>query len=565
MYVDSVTIAALAAEFQSKLVGGRVQALYEIDSYAVGFEIYAHRRRHYLYMTADPTAARCHLVPDRLRRGAVVSSPLGLLLKKYVDGAGLVNITQPRWERVLHVDFSGHEGTTRLIVELMDKRSNLILTVGNDILDSIKRVDASQNRYRQILPGRPYIPPPPQDKLSPDNLTLSSIDRILKQEPEAQVAQLLVQQIAGISPLFAREIIFFASGDPTAQAYDVSAGMVYAALTQRIQDVVKGNFQPCIVPVEDGETFRAFAAYPLTHLGRWQSVESISEAMAIYFGAPAGQEAYAPAKDHVRHELDGALEQAQRKLAALERELKEPAEIDTLRKQGELILAYGATLRPGQSALRAKYAPDEPELVIPLDPSLSYPENAREYFDKYEKAKRAAADVPALKKQAAQELAYLEQLSTDLSLAESWPEIDAVREALQDAGFWKGPRRKGPSGGKPGLRRFEIGDDFVILVGRNAEQNHQLLTQKSGGDDLWLHARGVPGSHVIIKSDGRKIPEEVIRRAAQLAAYYSASRDDTQVQVDVTERRFVRPIKGGGPGMVTYRNERTLPVKPSAK
>ncbi len=190
-------------------------------------------------------------------------------------------------------------------------------------------------------------------------------------------------------------------------------------------------------------------------------------------------------------------------------------------------------------------------------------ENARRYFERYEKAKRAAKDIPALRREAEQEIGYVEQLATDLALAESWPEIEAVREALQEAGYWRGAKKAGPRGGRPGIRRFTTEDGFVILVGRNAAHNHALVTERSAGEDLWLHARGVPGSHVIVKHDGRPIPDDVIERAAQLAAYYSAARGDAAVEVDVTARRYVRPVKRGKPGMVTYRNERTLRVRPA--
>ncbi len=561
MYVDAMTTAAVAAELESLVAGGRVQAVLEVDERTIGLEIYARQVRHYLLMTVDPQAARCHLVSDRLRRGVQTPSPLGLLLKKYVDGARLMAVQQPPWERVLHFDFSGEHGETRLIVETMDKRSNVILTVQGDILDSLKRVGPHQNRYRVTLPGRLYVPPPPQDKARPEQVTLRMMDDYLKQDPDRLTWRALVENVAGVSPLFAREVVFFASGDPEAPAFDVSAGMIHAAFSQRIAAALAGDWSPCVVPGPGG--YLAFAAYPLTHLDGWQAVGSISEAMALYFGAPVGLDAYQAGKQPVQAQVDEALDRLRRKLASLQRQSSSDEELERLRKEGELILAYGPTLPPGQTVLRAQYDPDGPTYEIALDPALTHVENAQRYFERYDKAKRAAEDIPALRRQAEHEVGYLEQIATDLALAESWPEIEAVREALQEGGYWHGAKKAAPRGGKPGIRRFTAQDGFVILVGRNAAHNHALVTERSGGEDLWLHARGVPGSHVIVKHDGRPIPDDVVERAAQLAAYYSAARGDAAVEVDVTPRRYVRPVKRGKPGMVTYRNERTLRVRPA--
>jgi predicted ribosome quality control (RQC) complex YloA/Tae2 family protein len=275
-----------------------------------------------------------------------------------------------------------------------------------------------------------------------------------------------------------------------------------------------------------------------------------------------GLEAYSAGKEGVHAQLEEALSRMRRKLAALNRELAGDEAIELLRKKGELLFAYASTMSPGLSQFEAQYDPDGPLLSIDLDPTLSAAENARGYFARYEKAKRAYEDVPKLQRAARREVDYLEQLATDLDLAESWPEIDAVRDALQEGGYWRGEKTRVPRGGKPGFRRFTTEGGFVILVGRNALQNQQLLAEKSSPPDLWLHARGIPGSHVILRNDGRPIPETAIEYAAALAAYYSSGRGDTTVEIDVTERRYVRPIKGGKPGMVTYKNERTLTIRP---
>ena len=555
MYVDSVTTAAVADELYRTLTGGRVQSIIGVDPLTVGMEIYV-RERFYLLLSADPQSARVHLVPDKLRRGVEKPSPLGQLLRKYVEGARLVGVEQPPWERVLYLDFSGPEGETRLIAETMDRRSNLVLTFEGQIMDCIRRVGPDENRYRVLLPGKPYTPPPPQRKSAPPDATVTALDDAFRAKPDLPAWQVLVEQLAGVSPLLAREVIFRACDEPEAPAYEMAASQVHVVLGRMVADFLEGRWEPSIAPG------RAFAAYELRHLGTYERVPGISAAMATYFGAPVGEQAYEAGKDTVRVQLEEALNRAHRKVEAMARQIEEQATLELLRKQGELVLAYASVIAPGQAELRAQYDVDGPTLTIPLDPTLSALANAQRYFERYEKAKRAAAGLPRLMEAARQEVAYLEQLSADLAMAENWPEIDAVREALQGGGYWRGPKRRGPSGGKPGPRRIVAADGTVILIGRNAAQNHKLITARSSPEDLWLHARGLPGSHVIVKSGGRVILPEVLQQAAELAAYYSAARGNASVEVDVTERRYVRLIRGGKPGMVTYKNERTLTVMP---
>jgi predicted ribosome quality control (RQC) complex YloA/Tae2 family protein len=229
-----------------------------------------------------------------------------------------------------------------------------------------------------------------------------------------------------------------------------------------------------------------------------------------------------------------------------------------------LILAYSSTIARGQTELQAQYDPDGPPLVIALDPKLPPVANAQAYFREYEKSKRAAADVPERLAAAARETAYLDQLATDLELATNWPEINEVREALSAAGFLKEPPPARPRGGASRPLRVVSEDGLVILVGRNSRQNEEVTFRRAAPDDLWLHARGVPGGHVVVKSGGRPVPERTLQHAARLAAGYSAARDEIDVPVDVIARKRVRRLKGSHarPGMVTYTAAETLRVKP---
>jgi predicted ribosome quality control (RQC) complex YloA/Tae2 family protein len=319
-------------------------------------------------------------------------------------------------------------------------------------------------------------------------------------------------------------------------------------------------WQPGIA--EDEQGVQAYSVYPLTVLPGWHPTESVSAAISAFYGGAVGPDAYHAAKEPARAALHEAHGKVRARLASLQRSLTDDAERERLRTAGELVLAYQYAVTPKQTALEVLLDEGQPPVVIALDPTLTPVENAQRYFEKYQKAKRALEDVPNLIEKAQAELATLEQLGVDLELATNWPEIDEVVHTLQGMGVWRGKAPSRSGGGKSAPLRLVTGEGIVIWVGRNSRQNEQVTFEKGGPLDLWLHARGVPGAHVIIKDAAP--PEHVIEQAAALAAYYSAQRQNTRVEVDVTERRHVRKIKGAGQGMVTYRNERTLAVAPRA-
>lgn len=563
MYLDVYTLSALVDEFMDTIVGGRIQDSIDVDDTGIGLEIYANHRRHYLYMSADSILPRVHLVSEKLRRGLARPTQIGLLFRRYVEGGRITHVSQPMWERVIHVEVEGSEGTVEIIIEPMERRSNILLVQEGMILDCLRRVGPKENRRRLSLPAHVYVPPPPQTgKRIPYEITGADMIGFFTQmaDPKRKASQILADHLLGVSPLLAREVVFRAEGDVRKLAWEVSPERLYDVLQELIEPLRKRHWQPGIL--EDDMGVHAFSVYPLQHLPGWHSMETVSDAMVTYYGAPIGEEAYTAAKAPVKRIIEEAQKKMTAKRDSLERSLKDDAERELLRQSGELILAYQYTLQEGQTELRAQYEAEKPELLIALDPHLSPLENAQRYFSRYNKAKRALEDVPELVTETKNELAYLAQLETDLALASSWPEIGEVQQALHAGGYWQGQVKRIAGGGQSAPIRVVTKDGFVIWVGRNSRQNELVTFKKAKSDDLWLHARDVPGAHVIIKFDGRRIPDTVIQQAASLAAYYSARRVESKVPVDVTRCKYVKKIKGAGQGMVTYRNEETHLVSP---
>ncbi|MBN1581359.1 MAG: NFACT family protein [Anaerolineae bacterium] len=558
-YFDALTTAAVADECQV-LCGGRIQEVVQIDDLEVGFEVYANQQRYYLVASAHAQRARVHLCSAKLRRGAEVPSPLLLLLRKYARGGRIAAVQNPPFERILQIKIQSVGGTYTLVIEPMGKHANIILVnAAGIIVDAIKRVGPQISRIRPVLPGKSYVPPPPQAKLDPPDLTQECLDDFVQDaEPAQPVWRVLVSSLRGTSPLLAKEIVHRALGSQNVLTNEIiNTVPLFSTFCDMLQQTKLHRWKPSIA-LRDGFVV-AFAPYQLTQYDQWTEAHSTSAAIEHYHGTTTNLDAYVPAKNRVRAILDQAHERANSRHKALERQLVSQQEMEKWRTDGEMILAYAHTITKGQSELEAQIDFDSPPLKIALDPHLSAVENAQACFAKYEKAKSAAADIPRLLKQTKLEMAYLDQLATDLDLASNHPEIQEVKSALAEAGYISEKRKT--QRGQP--LRIVSREGMTILVGKSARQNDEITFRRSAPDDLWLHAVDVPGSHVIVKSGGRTVSEETLRQAAALAAYYSAQRQENRVLVAYTPRKYVRRIQNTRPGMVTYRHEQTIRVSPA--
>lgn len=593
MSFDALALAALRQELTGLLVGGRVQRIVRVSELALGLELYA-GERHQLLLSAETAAPQIRVVSHKLRRGEEKPSPLSLLLHKYVEGARLVEIIQPELERVLILSFGGQHGATRLVCELMGNLSNLVLVDADGrIMEAAKRVPGSVNRYREVLPRRPYVPPPPQDKLHP-----------LQASPEALLAQIMAlegplyrrvaQAVAGVSPLLAREVVFRATGEAS------PAGDMDPALAQRLLVALgvlwglpaSGAWQPSVGYREaQGEqeptaltptarTPGAFAPYELTHWPERESHPTLLAAIERVLGQPSAEAVRAPAPSLDGYErarlrltrlITQQIERREHRLASMREGLVSPEELEALQFEASAILAIAWRIEPGQREVLATRAEVTGEagaradevVRIALDPELSPSENAQALFEQYRKRQAALAQVPELIAATELEIATLRQMATDAALASDRAQLDEVEAALREAGYLRS-RRKAMPAASAGPIMLTAPDGLQLLVGRNSRQNAEVTFRRAAPDDRWLHAHGVPGSHVVIRCGEREVSAATLALAARLAAYYSAARSEARVQVDHVARKHVRPIPGAGPGMVTYRNESAIVVTPDA-
>jgi predicted ribosome quality control (RQC) complex YloA/Tae2 family protein len=643
MYVDAMTLATVADEWGVLLAGGRIDTIILPTEYALALQCYVPGslgrggQNRWLYLSAHPQLARAHLTA--LKPPKIASEPPAfvMLLRKHLEGTRIETVVQPRWERVLEIIAgyrSGPEGNERvrfrLIIEIMGRLSNIILcNEAGLILGSLKRIGSDINRYRVIAAGVQYVPPPPQQRfvadqtlprLEPTSVTSallalsaagehtanekhSPTGRGKKGQEPTKLWQFINRQLQGFSPLLAREVVYRTTEESETPLADVNAEM-WEELAWNIRDLTAAydthHWQPQLVErLAEGESVEqavpiAFAPYVLEQYARQpgrrvRRSSSINVLLDDYYARAEWRDAMEGVRSPMRRVLQTHLERRKRRAELLQQEMATSEEAARYRLQGDLLLAHQHEVQQGESSVTLQnFFTDDAQgntmVTVALDPRFDAVGNANRMFNKYHKLRRALQLIPAQIEQNNVELATVEQLLSDLQLAETPTEVALVKAEIQSAGYIRGKQaqdkkalkaaKKGkggkqakgkpvpPGGGVP--LQVQSSDSFTMLVGKNSRQNEEVTFHQAAPNDIWLHARGVPGAHVIIKAAGRDIPHCTIEQAASLAAYYSQARGSTSAPVDYTQQRYVKHMKGGGPGMVIYERERTLHAEPDA-
>lgn len=563
MHFDALTLACIAAELNHSLCPGRIQQVLLVDENTLGFEIYTPGTRHQLLLALQPGAARIHTVGYKLRRGAG-ETPLLLLLRKYARNARLTAIAQPDpTERVVRFELEHAEvGATTLVVELIGRQPNaLLLTPAGRILECLRHLQPV-GEGRALLPGRPYAAPPAPAKLPPrDDGSAdyyAQLARIIDQP--GPLWRALMTGIAGLSPTAAREIAWRAAVDSNAgQGANVLA--VAQALQELWAPVTSGAWQPGLI--EEAGAPVGFAAYPIHFRGQFNPQPSLNVAVEHFFSNYAGAQAvdpYAARRTQVLAQIGRAEAQVTRRLTALAGDEPAPGAAAALRAQANWLLALASQVAPGQRVLTVDTG--EATLRIELDATMTPVEQAQRMFKRAAKLERAAQIIPQRRATLLADRAWLAQLALDAQRAANQPELAAVVEELQRAGFAPTPvRRDRPAaGGDGGPLWYRTVRGAEIIVGRNARQNEQVTFQLARSDDAWLHVRGAPGAHVILRTAGAAPDERDLLAAAQLAAYHSSLRGERRVDVSVTARRWVSRAPGGRIGQVIVAQERVVSV-----
>lgn len=569
MAFDGITIAGIAKELNDQLGGGRISKIAQPENDELILTVKSPSGNYRLLLSASASLPLIYLTENN-KPSPLTAPNFCMLLRKHIGGGRITGISQPGLERILrfdieHLDEMGDLCKKTLIVEIMGKHSNIIFCDENDrIIDSIKHVSLQMSSVREVLPGRMYFIPETQEKKNPLELTEETFFSSIGGKP-VNLAKALYTSYTGISPVAANEIVFRSglNAEMSGNALsDTELLHLYKTFFYFMEDVKAGSFSPRII-YHDGTPVE-FSALPMTMYDDYEIVcrESISEVLETYYAEKNTVTRIRQRSVDLRKIVQNALERSRKKYDLQAKQLKDTEKKDTYRIYGELLTTYGYHVAPGsKSAEVLNYYTNE-MLTIPLDPQISALENAKKYFDKYGKLKRTYEAVTALLEETGSEVAHLESISTSLDIALSEEDLVQIREELMDYGYLK---RKYHNGKKPKITsrpfHYVSSDGFHMYVGKNNFQNEELTFKFASGNDWWFHAKGVPGSHVIVKTEGvEELPDATFEEAGRLAAYYSKNRGNEKVEIDYIQKKHVKKPKGGKPGFVVYYTNYSLMI-----
>ena len=559
MSFDGLFTKAMVDELHSSLKGGRINKVHQPYKNEVILTIRANGINQKLLLSAHPSYARVQLTNEAYDNPS--EPPMFcMLLRKHIEGYILEDLYQINNDRMIIFEIKGRNeigdiSYKQLIIEIMGRHSNIVLVdkTRNVILDSIKHVSFAVNSHRAILPGQPYIFPPEQNKVNPfeavEEDILRSVDFI-----GGMVDRQLVEHFAGISPIFAKEVIF--------QSGLANRTTVPGTFVRLIKKIDAGDISPAIISANGKE---AFYLFPLEHLkGEKKTFKTLSEMLDRYYFGKAERDRVKQQGNDIERFISNEKEKNEKKIVKLENTLKEAERAEQFQRYGELLTANLYAVTKGMKEIEVLNYYDDlgGTMVIPLDPRKSPSENAQKYFTKYQKAKNAIAVVVEQIEKAREEVAYFDNLMQQVQAA-SPKDIQEIREELVEGGYIRERQKRNGKkiqNVKPVLDHFIALDGTDIIVGKNNKQNDYLTNKLAARDEIWLHTKDIPGSHVVIRS--KEPSDETIIEAAVLAAYYSKARNSSSVPVDFTKVRHVKKPSGAKPGFVIYDNQQTVYVTP---
>jgi predicted ribosome quality control (RQC) complex YloA/Tae2 family protein len=561
---DSLVLAAVLAECRD-LLGARLARVFPTDDekdFALGLR--ARGRARTVRISAHPQWGRMHLTEEVNPTGA---TPFTALLRGRLAGGVLRAIEAPAFERLVTLTFETLEGPYDLVVELMGRHANVVLCREGRIVGALKPVGHDRARGREVLPGRPYVRPA-SPRTDPTTVTAADLlaaaeapaaggaDEAERRRPAWRV---VLEATGGIGPAIAWEACLRAGADPVEPLQPSATEGIVGALRAIGHSVLAGEFSPVLYRDHAGRPV-AYAVFPLRVFA---ALPSQPCAMSAAVEAVTARAVSAARVASLRADLAAVVARAaartERAIASVAADLRAADDAERLRECGELILTYLRRIGPGQREIEVPGYDGGP-VRIALDPGRSPVENAQAYFRQYARAAAARARLPARVSALESERQLLAELAVAIAVAETADDLRVIEQDLIASGWRRGrepSRHRPPAEG----RVFDLPGGARIMVGRSARENERLTFAVAGPDDLWLHARGMPGAHVILR--GSDPSDEVIATAAAVAAYYSAGRHAAKVPVDVTRRKHVRKVRGGSPGQVTYTHERTLMVAPA--
>ena len=569
MAFDGSMVYALKQELDRELAEGRIAKIVQYEKDGLLLTIKKEGVSKRLLISVNPSLPIMYLTEQN--KNAPLQAPaFCMLLRKHLTGGRILKVVQPSMERIIeleieHYNEMGDLCTRILTVELMGKYSNIILREGTRILDAIRHVSLLMSSVREVLPGREYFIPFSKDQLDPFSADRKSFKDQVFREGALSVSKALYTSVTGFSPMIAEEILFRAGYDsdrPVSSFSEEEADQIFEAMKTVMEQILSASEKPGILFKKgDPEAFSAFCCRMYQEpFYSWKEYDSVSELLCDYYSRKQDLTLIRQKTAGMRQSITTLLHKDYKKYDLQTRQIRDTEKKERFRVYGELLTAYGYNAAPGSSEFETVDFYTGQMVKIPLDPTLSAVENGKRYFSKYAKLKRTAKALGEIVVQTREEIDYLESVLVSLEMVTDLEDIAQIRKELAQSGYAKGSAEKGKRNGtdkKPGSLKshplhYISSDGFHMFVGKNNIQNDELTFQTASGSDWWFHAKDIPGSHVIVKTEGRELTDRAFEEAASLAAHYSRSGKDDKVEVQYTQRKQLKKPPSAKPGMVIF-------------
>lgn len=570
MALDGFVISNLVHELNEKLHNGRINKIAQPESDELLFTIKSSQGQFRLAVSASASLPFVYLT-EQNKPSPLTAPNFCMVLRKHIANGRITRIYQPQMERIIHfevehLDEMGDLCTKTLIVELMGKHSNIIFCNQNGvIIDSIKRVSAMMSSVREVLPGREYcIPATQEEKFNPLEVSESSFMDVVMKKP-LPITKALYASLTGFSPLMASELCHRASIDgdmPTDSLNEDGKKHLYNHFTWLMEDVKNAAYEPNIV--YNGKEPIDFSCFSLSQFEDYnaQTFDSVSAVLEQYYANRNQFTRIRQKSVDLRKIVGTALERNRKKYQLQQKQLKDTEKREKYKIYGELIHTYGYGLEEGAKKLEALNYYTNEMVTIPLDKTLNAMDNAKKYFEKYNKQKRTFEALSKLIEETKAEIDHLESISASMDIAQTEDDLVQIKEELIEFGYIKRKKTDKKAKIKSKPFHYRSSDGYDIFVGKNNYQNDELTFKVATGNDWWFHAKGMPGSHVIVKANNEELPDRTFEEAGMLAAYYSNGRDAEKVEIDYLQKKNIKKPNGAAPGFVVYYTNYSLTIAP---
>lgn len=571
MALDGIVISNLVYELNNALVNARISKIAQPETDELLFTCKGPNGNHRLAISASASLPFVYLTQEN-KPSPLQAPTFCMVLRKHIANGKILRIYQPGMERIIHFEIEhlnelGDLCKKTLIVELMGKHSNIIFcNEDGTIIDSIKRISSATSSVREVLPGREYFIPTTQGKkTNPLDASKETIFELIKDKP-LTISKALYTTFTGISPLIANEIAYRAGFDGDAAVTSLTeAELLHLAnhFVWFMDDISEHKYIPNIV--RNGKEPIDYSSIFLTMYENYEVAEfgSISEVLENYYAEKNVYSRIRQKSVDLRKIVSTALERNVKKIDLQLKQQKDAEKKEKYKLYGELLQAYGYAIETGAKFAEVENYYDNNALVkIPLDKTLSALDNSKKYFEKYGKLKRTSEALESLIIETKSQIDHLESIQNALEIATSSDDLVQIKEELMEYGFIKKNRgaKKEKTKSKPFHYRSASGYD--IYVGKNNYQNDELSFKVATGNDWWFHAKGMPGSHVIVKANNEELPDSVFEEAGRLAGFYSKGRENEKIEIDYLQKKNLKKPSGAAPGFVVYYTNYSLVIEP---